>query len=192
MTEKNVTRASEKRQERILDAAQGLFFTHGIRGTTMQAIAKAAEVAKPTLYGYFADKEAVFDGFVERFIAHLSVLAEAELKGAGTPVERVANALSAKHEAAFGLLDGSPHAAELYQTSKSRMVTGIIAFDGWLHQKMVEVLGVKDAQTCIPTLKLICDCADGIARNAKHVEDIRPRVLTIVRSLLGEGSTTSS
>lgn len=190
MTEKNVTPASKKRQERILDAAQVLFLTYGIRGTTMQAIAKAADVAKPTLYGYFADKEAVFDGFVERFIEHLRVLAEAELKGGGAPVDRIANALSVKHEASFGLLDGSAHANELYQTSKSRMVAGIMAFDDWLHQEMVRVLGVEDAQTCIPTLKLICDCADGIARNAKHAEDIRPRVLIIVRSLLVDWATT--
>lgn len=190
MTEKNVTPASKKRQERILDAAQVLFLTYGIRGTTMQAIAKAADVAKPTLYGYFADKEAVFDGFVERFIEDLRVLAEAELKGVGTPVDRIANALSAKHEATFGLLDGSSHAEELYQASKSRMAAGIVAFDDWLHHEMIEILGVKDTKDRLSTLKLICDCADGIARNAKHAEDIRPRVLKIVRSLLGDWATT--
>jgi AcrR family transcriptional regulator len=42
---------------RILSAAAELFLKHGIAGVSIEAIAKAAATAKPTLYGHFASKD---------------------------------------------------------------------------------------------------------------------------------------
>ncbi len=49
----------ERRQE-ILDAARGLFWTHGFAGTTMPEVARAAELAPGTLYLYFPSKDALY------------------------------------------------------------------------------------------------------------------------------------
>ena len=43
-------KAAEGKRETILRAASTLFLKHGLRGTSMEAIARAAGIAKPTLY----------------------------------------------------------------------------------------------------------------------------------------------
>jgi TetR/AcrR family transcriptional regulator, mexJK operon transcriptional repressor len=50
----------------ILDAALKIFPEKGYTRTSMDAIAKAANVSKLTLYSHFADKEDLFVNFIER------------------------------------------------------------------------------------------------------------------------------
>ena len=59
------TRRAEK-EERILDAALAVFSSAGYAGASMDAIAEAAGVSKPTLYQYFGAKEALFARIMER------------------------------------------------------------------------------------------------------------------------------
>lgn len=60
----------------ILDAAQRLFAAFGYRRTAMDDIARAAGVAKGTLYFYFNGKEAVFRAMHARTLADLSRLCD--------------------------------------------------------------------------------------------------------------------
>lgn len=53
------------KRDAILDAAKALFASHGFDGTRMDAIAKAAEVSKLTVYSHFGDKDALFKAAVE-------------------------------------------------------------------------------------------------------------------------------
>lgn len=50
-------RKSEQTKARIVDSALELFLQHGFEGTTMRAIAAAAEVSVGNAYYYFASKE---------------------------------------------------------------------------------------------------------------------------------------
>lgn len=52
----------------ILDAADKLFCKNGVDKTTMEQIATEAGYSKPTLYGYFKDKDEVFFALVLEFI----------------------------------------------------------------------------------------------------------------------------
>jgi AcrR family transcriptional regulator len=54
---RRVTKPTEQRRAEILQAAMGLFSSKGFHETTMEEIAQAAEVAKGTIYLYFASKE---------------------------------------------------------------------------------------------------------------------------------------
>ncbi|MEI8094972.1 MAG: TetR/AcrR family transcriptional regulator [Spirochaetales bacterium] len=56
----------EDKQQRILKAAIEVFGTQGLERATMKDIADLAGVAPGTLYTYFADKEALFVGAVDR------------------------------------------------------------------------------------------------------------------------------
>jgi AcrR family transcriptional regulator len=67
---------SPAKADAIVEAAEALFIRHGFRRTTMDDIARAAGVAKGTLYLYFASKEAVFDALHVRL--HETVMAAAE------------------------------------------------------------------------------------------------------------------
>lgn len=106
--------ANEGKRTIILTAASELFLKLGLRGTSMEAIARQAGIAKPTLYAYFADKTAVFMALAEQLIAGWRADFVAALHGDGDIVARVGAALTAKHKGAMRLLSGSPHAAELY------------------------------------------------------------------------------
>lgn len=52
--------------DQLLDAALAVFATRGFRGTTMAALATAANSTKPTLYAHFGDKESLFARLLER------------------------------------------------------------------------------------------------------------------------------
>ena len=53
------------REKRILNAALTVFAKAGYSGATMDAVAAEADVSKPTLYQYFAGKEALFAAMME-------------------------------------------------------------------------------------------------------------------------------
>lgn len=53
------------KRARILEVAGKMFLDQGFGGVSMDAIAEAAPVSKPTLYSHFKDKEALFLAVVE-------------------------------------------------------------------------------------------------------------------------------
>lgn len=105
----------EAKREAILAAAQELMLKLGLRGTSMEAIAREARIAKPTLYAYFPDKTAIFEALVEAVIAEWRRNFVGALSGDGDIVQRVGAALTAKNKGAMRLINASPHAAELYE-----------------------------------------------------------------------------
>src|SRR3954452_25073806 len=56
----------ERRRPLMLDAALKEFVQHGYRGTSMEAIAEAAEVSKPVVYECYPSKEKLFRALLER------------------------------------------------------------------------------------------------------------------------------
>lgn len=54
------------KQDLIVEAATQVFLQKGFGGASMDEIAKAAGVAKQTLYGYFAGKDDLFLAIIER------------------------------------------------------------------------------------------------------------------------------
>ncbi|MBU6500182.1 MAG: TetR/AcrR family transcriptional regulator [Rhodospirillales bacterium] len=51
---------SSPRRQRMLEAGAGLFMAHGYAAVSMDAVARAADVSKATLYAHFASKDALF------------------------------------------------------------------------------------------------------------------------------------
>jgi AcrR family transcriptional regulator len=56
----------ERRRPLVLDAAFGLFLERGYEGTSMEAVADAAEVTKPVVYACFSSKEELFEALLHR------------------------------------------------------------------------------------------------------------------------------
>ncbi|WP_380058896.1 TetR/AcrR family transcriptional regulator (plasmid) [Falsihalocynthiibacter sp. SS001] len=59
--------APEERRERILDAAQALFYTRGWDDVTVADILAETEISKGGFYHHFSAKEDLLDGIIERF-----------------------------------------------------------------------------------------------------------------------------
>src|SRR5437867_2355489 len=51
-------------RERVIQAADRLWGANGVRGASLDDIAREASVTKPTVYYYFADKSALFTAVI--------------------------------------------------------------------------------------------------------------------------------
>src|SRR5271168_2317152 len=80
---------------RILDAARKLFLERGFAGASIDEIAEAARSGKPTIYGRFRDKRALFTAVVTRDILSRITQFKGEVPTGATIEERLANAASA-------------------------------------------------------------------------------------------------
>src|ERR1700738_2101857 len=108
-------RASAKPSAIVL-AALELFARYGYRKTSIDDIARAAQVAKRTVYVHFENKAAVFLAILEYLGDQLRLrCAAAELEG-GTPVDRLTGLLDAYFGMGFDLFSKSEHMPELEET----------------------------------------------------------------------------
>jgi TetR/AcrR family transcriptional regulator, mexJK operon transcriptional repressor len=62
----------DAKREAILDCAWQLFLREGVEATSLNTIAKRANVTRVTLYSHFADKSALFEATVEREMSRLA------------------------------------------------------------------------------------------------------------------------
>ena len=73
---------AEARDARLLDVATSLFMERGFDGTSIDAVAEAAGVGKPTVYARYRDKRdlfaAVLRGRIRSWLAPVSAAAEAQ------------------------------------------------------------------------------------------------------------------
>jgi AcrR family transcriptional regulator len=99
----------------IIDAALDLFRANGYRRTAMEDIARAANVAKGTLYIYFKSKDELFEALARL----LATRVQADLDAAAArqlPLQaKVLALLDAKLGFLYRWVLSSPHAAELLE-----------------------------------------------------------------------------
>jgi len=135
--------SADGKREAILDAALGLFGRYGFRRTSIDDIARAAGVAKGTVYLYVENKEALFRTLSQSVLD--GVLANARAAAASTTgvAERLTAILDAKFGFFHGLLHRSPHAGELLD-STSRLCADVFA-DGDAEYLRIVTKVVSDA-----------------------------------------------
>ncbi|MDX5366335.1 MAG: TetR/AcrR family transcriptional regulator [Alphaproteobacteria bacterium] len=109
--------AGQDKREVITTAALDLFRHYGYRRTSMEDIARAASVAKGTLYLYFESKDQLFEAICRSLAEQVSEnLAEVDARD--LPLEEKLLALmEAKFGFVYSLILSSPHAAELIESS---------------------------------------------------------------------------
>lgn len=83
-----------RRERRIVEAAARLFSDHPYGAVQMDGVARAAGVAKPTLYRYFAAKEDLFLEALGGILAELEQQAEAASAAAGSAGEALERAVA--------------------------------------------------------------------------------------------------
>lgn len=98
---------------RLIHAARNLFLKYGFRRTSMDDVAKEADVAKGTLYLAFSSKEDLLRGACADLCDELMAAATEAAQGAESPIERMRIRLETKYARVHELVHLSPHAAEL-------------------------------------------------------------------------------
>jgi AcrR family transcriptional regulator len=149
----------------------------------MEAVAKEAGIAKPTLYSYFPDKDAVFGGIVEELLAEIGAGFEAGLFGSGDVVTRIGAGLSAKYKAIARLLEGSPHAEELYGEHE-RSAALFRATEDRIEAMVADELGKAGVARPRQLTPLLLAGAYGVGRKATSVAEIGPAIRLLSERLL--------
>jgi AcrR family transcriptional regulator len=178
-----IDRAAEKRR-RILAAARFLMLRHGIRGTSMELIARAAGIAKPTLYAQFADKQAVLAGIVAELLVELDAAFSAGLAGPGSAAERVGAALAGKYGVIARRLEGSPHAEEL-MSEHHRMAGLFREFDTRVEREIEGVLEAAGADAPAELARMVIAAAYGLSCKLPDAGAVEAAVRVMCGRMIG-------
>ena len=114
---------AEARDVRLLDVATRLFMERGFDGTSIDAVAEAAGVSKPTVYARYHDKRdlfaAVLRGRIRRWLAPISAAAEAEATETGPKSIKTTLHELSRHMVAYTL---APEAGALHRILAAQAV----------------------------------------------------------------------
>lgn len=156
---------SRQTVNRILDAAAAIADEQGVDAATTRAIADRAGVSYPSLYRFFADREAILDELLEQHCAELDArCAEAEKTWAITSVADVLDNELDLHVLYYRLHPGS---ARLWMTGRtSPTVTKHVrnrmqALADRIHGMLVEA-GLIPADTDPRTMLVAVEMADRV------------------------------
>ena len=177
-------RLSPERRARIVEAARHLILRHGLRATTMEAIAREAKIAKPTLYGYFPGKEAVFGAIVQALVDDIRAAVDAAINGEGDVIARVGGALAAKYRVVAKLLEGSPHADELYSEHGRSAKALFATVEQQVDAAITGALQQAGVARPRPLTQLLLAAAYGIGSKAATPAEIGPAVRLMVERMV--------
>jgi AcrR family transcriptional regulator len=172
------------KREAILEAAQQLFLKHGLRGTSMEAIARDAGIAKPTLYVYFPDKAAIFAALLEQLIAIWRQDFLMALRGQGDVVKRAGAALTAKYKGLMRMLAGSAHAAELYGEGDRLSAPLLQALEAELAAALEVELAAAGVVRARLVTQLLLAAGYGIGHKAQSPAELGPALRLLAERLI--------
>ena len=175
--------AADKRDV-ILAAARTLILRHGLRATSMEAIARAAGVAKPTLYAYFGDKGVIFRALVDEVLADWRGLILPIVTGDGDIVERINRALVEKHRAVMSLLAETAHADELWGEHDRSAAPQFAQFDQDLAMEIEHQLAAAGVHRARFLTQVLLAASAGIGRKARSPAELGPALRLVTERLL--------
>lgn len=143
----------ERRRPLILDVALELFIEHGYRGTSMDAIARAAGVTKPVVYSCFPSKAALFTALLDReeqrMLSHFSAALQSGIRlddlqetlaaGFTSVLRAVEESPEAYRVVLMGRSDADPVIDERVQRGREQRVAALAAVAAmWLAGRLPE------------------------------------------------------
>jgi len=111
--------AADPKRVRILDGAMKVFLAYGFSRTTMDDIARAADMSRPALYLQFKNKTDIFRAIAMMVLSRSAAAAKVALAGDGAFSERMMRAIDEAFIAMMGAVVTSPHGAELLDMKSS-------------------------------------------------------------------------
>lgn len=170
-------------RERLLDAAEGLFYEHGIAATGVDAVLSRAQVAPATLYAHFAGKDGLVAAYLARRLERWRATWDAALERCGDDAEaRVLSIFDALEE--FERLPGSTRgcaflAASVEVTDPGHPAHEVLAADTRLLRERLRALsedaGAADPEALAAELLLLFDGTLAARARRTVVADDGPR-----------------
>jgi AcrR family transcriptional regulator len=111
--------AADPKRARILDGAMKVFLAYGFARTTMDDIARAADMSRPALYLLFKNKTEIYRAIAMMLMSRSIEQAKTALAGEGAFAERMIRAIDAALISMMSAVAASPHGAELLDMKSS-------------------------------------------------------------------------
>jgi AcrR family transcriptional regulator len=188
---------ADQRRDQIVEGAARVFLQYGYRQSTLDEIARQAEVSRPALYQYFADKVDIFREVVLRLNAEALAQARAQLALSAPLSQRISGALRAKYAPVVEQVGRSPHSAELFD--RNARVAGDLAQDAHAQlEKAIQTELRKSADkgeldlkgrslSALAAARLFDQAAQGVVQHALANPAVWPEQLNQLVDLLVRG-----
>lgn len=121
------TRQNEEdpKRARILEGAMKTFLAYGYERTTMDDIAKAAEMSRPALYLIFRNKADIYQAIGSMLLGRSLEQADAMLSGPGPLGQRLMQAFEVAIFSMIEAIERSPHGADILDM-KNALAAGLL------------------------------------------------------------------
>lgn len=176
------------KERAILDAAEREFLAYGFKKTSMEGIARTADVAKATLYAHFPTKQRVFDVVCARRSTELAERARAAARAAPSPKDAVVASLVTKFVGIQAFVRHSVHAPELLSAALSpenpdtaRTHEDYIDENAALVARALP-LSKREARALAEVLEL---AAEGVLKGSTDERTLRARLTMLLARVLG-------
>ncbi len=189
-------RTTASARERLLEAADQLFYAHGIAATGVDAVLQRAGASPATLYAHFSGKDGLVAAYLERRHHRWRATWDAVLSEAEDPVDRLLSVLDAL--AVFRQREGATRgcavlaaAAELPAADHPARAW-IEADSTLLHERLHELAlaaGADRPHALVAELVLIYDGT--LAAYARAVIDPMPAARELARDAIRRHSVTT-
>jgi AcrR family transcriptional regulator len=187
-------RAKADKRAAIIAAALDLFAKYGYRRTSIDDVAKAAGIAKGSVYLHFVGKRELFRAGCEAVLASVLENVEAVRTRQGPVAERVMGLLDAKFARLHEIIGASPHAAEILDTTTGLAGDIVEAADKRFLDALAEVLevGERNGEVALERLGLtpaqaaavVFRAAEGTTKEQVALKTYRKRLKQLVDVLL--------
>jgi AcrR family transcriptional regulator len=166
----------DARRGRILEGATAVFLAYGFQRTTMEDIARAAEISRPALYLQFRNKTDIYRALASEFLDRFVAEAERALAADGPLAARLEGAVNCTLTTILDI-EQSPHGAEMLDM-KGSLAADIVAHGRTRMQSLferaiaaeAERLDLADARPSL-LAAMILDALDGMRlRNPPVIE----------------------
>jgi AcrR family transcriptional regulator len=176
--------------EHVIAAARKVFLRYGYRRVTMGDLAEAAQMSRPALYLVFPSKEQIFTEVVSRSIAENFDELRQGIPRFKTVEEKLAFAFEVWSVRGFELMQTSPDAADLLESSYefAAEVTARAAadFEGLLAEVLEPLLRKQTALKLSPLhiARILRTSVHGFKREATNSADLRQMISDMCTILL--------
>lgn len=113
------TSDDDEKRARILEGALKVFLAYGFNRTTMDDIARAAELSRPALYLVFRNKADIYRALASCVFDEMSRKVHATLSGEGSFAERLERMVETAFHLPLREIAAAPHGPELLDMKNS-------------------------------------------------------------------------
>lgn len=183
-----VPELDDDKRARILDAALAKFAAYGVARTSMADVAEGAGMSRPALYQYYANKDDIFRGVLERVLAEAGDRAIAALDGPGDLADQLDGFLQRWYGDLSEQLSNTQHGADLVEAKTGHAKPVADAANERIRRALLgRIAGELDAPRTradvVDLVDLLLLSPVGFKYDAPNLSKLRRRLTALARTV---------